>query len=97
MLLEKKSFTDLDACELKLSKKYKFQKRPSSLRYPGGKSKVIETIYRVAANNEKMSINKWVEHICGEASVGLSLLEAKKCKNLPEFGRFAALTLLILS
>lgn len=84
MLLEKKSFSDqcLDTYELNRSENGGFQKRLSPLRYPGGKSKVIETIYRVASNNGKMSIDKWVEPFCGGASVGLSLLEAKKCQHL---------------
>lgn len=55
------------------------RKRLSPLRYPGGKSYVIDQIYSVMDKN-KMST--FVELFAGGASLGLSLLDAGKIRNL---------------
>lgn len=57
----------------------KLKKQISPLRYPGGKSKLIDYIY------SKMNPNKtdvFIEPFAGGASVGLSLLEAKVINKL---------------
>ena len=55
------------------------RKRLSPLRYPGGKSKVIDQIY-AALLPEKM--DTFVELFAGGASLGLSLLDAGKINRL---------------
>lgn len=54
--------------------KIKFNKRLSPLRYPGGKSKLIEFLYM---KMQGLEVNTFVEVFSGGASVGLALLEAK--------------------
>ncbi|QUH21844.1 DNA adenine methylase [Alkaliphilus sp. B6464] len=54
-------------------------KRLSPLRYPGGKSKLIEYLY---SKLQKTNIDTFGEAFCGGSSVGLSLLEAGVIKNL---------------
>ena len=51
----------------------KLRKRLSPLRYPGGKSRVIDQIFE-RVNHEKTET--FVELFCGGASLGLSLLDA---------------------
>lgn len=56
----------------KIKSNIKFKKQISPLRYPGGKSKLIDYVY------SKLNLNKtdiFVESFAGGASVGLSLLE----------------------
>lgn len=56
-----------------------FKKHLSPLRYPGGKSKLIDYIYfKLNSNNT----NVFVEPFAGGASVGLSLLDAGVINNL---------------
>ena len=56
-----------------------FKKHLSPLRYPGGKSKLIEYIYsKLNPNNT----DTFVEPFAGGASVGLSLLELGVIDNL---------------
>lgn len=56
-----------------------FKKHLSPLRYPGGKSKLIEYIYsKLNPNNT----DTFVEPFAGGASVGLSLLETGVIDNL---------------
>lgn len=50
----------------------RFSQRLSPLRYPGGKSKLIPTIYKQI---ECKAVRRFVEPFAGGASVGLSLLE----------------------
>jgi len=59
--------------------KTNLRKRLSPLRYPGGKSKVIDQIYS-ELKTEKLGT--FVELFAGGASLGLSLLEAGKIKKL---------------
>ena len=57
----------------------KFNKRISPLRYPGGKSKLIEYLYsKLNADN----LDTFIEPYCGGASVGLALLEKQIIKRL---------------
>lgn len=51
----------------------KLRKRLSPLRYPGGKSKTIDNIYR---RLNKEQLDTFVELFAGGASLGLSLLDA---------------------
>ena len=55
--------------------KTKLKKRLSPLRYPGGKSKVIDQIY---ACLDEHCFARFVEPFAGGASLGLSLLDAGK-------------------
>lgn len=59
--------------------KTKLRKRLSPLRYPGGKSKVIDQIYAYLDNER---LDTFVELFAGGASLGLSLLDAGKIKKL---------------
>lgn len=59
--------------------KTSLHKRLSPLRYPGGKSKVIDQIY---ARLIPEKLETFVELFAGGASLGLSLLDAGKIKNL---------------
>lgn len=56
-----------------------FRKRLSPLRYPGGKSKVIDYIYSRFQNDQ---LDTFVEVFAGGASLGLSLLDAGVVKSL---------------
>lgn len=70
IILETKSNIE----DIKISKPpIKFNKRISPLRYPGGKSKMVEYVY---SKIEGENIDVFVEPFAGGASVGLSLLEA---------------------
>ena len=51
--------------------KYKMPSRVSPLRYPGGKSKVIN---QILAYSDSKNMKNWVEPYAGGASVGLALL-----------------------
>lgn len=55
------------------------KKRLSPLRYPGGKSKVIDWIYRRLQADK---VNTFVEVFAGGASLGLSLLDSGTIKRL---------------
>lgn len=55
------------------------RKRLSPLRYPGGKSKVIDQIY---PRLRQTRMSTFVELFAGGASLGLSLLDAGKIKHL---------------
>ena len=57
----------------------KLRKRLSPLRYPGGKSKAIDTLYE-SLDDARLDI--FVELFAGGASFGLSLLEAGKTNQL---------------
>lgn len=57
----------------------KLNQRLSPLRYPGGKSKVISSIYKQIENKQ---VQTFVEPFAGGASVGLSLLEAGVIQSL---------------
>lgn len=57
----------------------KLRKRLSPLRYPGGKSKAIDTLY---ASLDDARLDIFVELFAGGASFGLSLLEAGKTNQL---------------
>ena len=57
----------------------KLRKRLSPLRYPGGKSKAIDTLYE-SLDDARLDI--FVELFAGGASFGLSLLEAGKANQL---------------
>ncbi|MCQ4925016.1 DNA adenine methylase [Tissierella carlieri] len=59
--------------------KIRFKKQLSLLRYPGGKSKLIDYIYSLI-NTDK--INRFIEPFSGGASVGLSFLDAGIIKEL---------------
>lgn len=59
--------------------KTKLRKRLSPLRYPGGKSKVIDQIY---GKLDDARLDTFVELFAGGASLGLSLLEAGKINKL---------------
>lgn len=59
--------------------KTSLRKRLSPLRYPGGKSKVIDQIYAYLDNER---LDTFVELFAGGASLGLSLLEAGKIQKL---------------
>ena len=54
-------------------------KRISPLRYPGGKSLMIDF---VAQEVEGLNVETFVEPFCGGASVGLALLQARRIKKL---------------
>lgn len=56
-----------------------FKKQLSPLRYPGGKSKLIEYIYSKLNPNK---LDTFVEPFCGGANVGLSFLNAKVINRL---------------
>lgn len=55
------------------------RKRLSPLRYPGGKSKLIDFIYERLQENQ---MDTFVEVFAGGASLGLSLLDASKINKL---------------
>lgn len=55
------------------------RKRVSPLRYPGGKSRVIDQLY---ARMQGENLDTFVEVFAGGASLGLSLLDAGAIKNL---------------
>ena len=57
----------------------KLRKRLSPLRYPGGKSKAIDTLYE---SLDEARLDTFVELFAGGASFGLSLLEAGKANKL---------------
>lgn len=59
--------------------KTKLRKRLSPLRYPGGKSRIIDQIYSVLSDKH---LDTFVEVFAGGASLGLSLLDAGVVKNL---------------
>lgn len=71
LLLEKAS--PIPAEEERPSVPYKFNKRLSPLRYPGGKSKLIDYLYTKLQPNK---LDTFVEVFAGGASFGLALLEA---------------------
>lgn len=58
--------------EIKVKKQLTFDKHISPLRYPGGKSKLIDYIYNQLDTNKKT----FVEAFCGGASVSLAMLKA---------------------
>lgn len=58
---------------------YKFKKRLSPLRYPGGKSKLIDFLYNQFKYDQ---LDTFVEVFAGGASVGLALLDAGCTKRL---------------
>jgi len=55
------------------------KKQLSPLRYPGGKSKLIDYIYSKLNDNK---LDTFIEPFCGGASVSLALLDAKVVKNI---------------
>ena len=59
--------------------KTRLRKRLSPLRYPGGKSKVID---QICGKLDGSRLNTFVELFAGGASLGLSLLEAGKINKL---------------
>ena len=63
--------------EKKAIKKTKLKKQLSPLRYPGGKSKMIDQLLPYVHNK-----SCFVEAFCGGASFGLSLLESGKVEKL---------------
>lgn len=70
VVLEKKSQTN------SRPNKTRLKKRLSPLRYPGGKSKMIDMLLPYIDFQNKNKIDQFVEVFCGGASMGLSLLEA---------------------
>lgn len=60
-------------------KRTQLRKRLSPLRYPGGKSKVIDELYE---SLDEARLDTFVELFAGGASFGLSLLEAGKTQRL---------------
>lgn len=66
LLLEKKDY------EVKVHSAIKFNKQLSPLRYPGGKSKLIDLLYPYVDKEKKC----FVEPYCGGCSVSLALLAA---------------------
>lgn len=73
----------------------KFNKRLSLLRYPGGKSKLIDYLY---SKLRKGNCTTFVEPYAGGASVGLAFLDAGIIENLilndKDYGIYALLTLI---
>lgn len=70
---------EVEQGSMQLSEKSTLRKRVSPLRYPGGKSKMIDYIYhRLQKNN----LHTFVEVFAGGASLGLSLLDAGYIRRL---------------
>ncbi|WP_322020606.1 DNA adenine methylase [Clostridium butyricum] len=75
LILEDKNNKDITRCKSEI----KFKKRLSLLRYPGGKSKLIDYLY---LKLQKSKCNTFVEPYSGGASLGLALLEANVIEKL---------------
>lgn len=67
------------APQTQVKKRTQLRKRLSPLRYPGGKSKVIDELYE---SLDEARLDTFVELFAGGASFGLSLLEAGKTQRL---------------
>ncbi len=78
LLLEQKS-SSASAKEDKVIIPYKFNKRLSPLRYPGGKSKLIDYLFTRLQTNK---CETFVEVFAGGSSFGLALLDAGIIKHL---------------
>lgn len=63
----------------RITSSVKFNKRLSLLRYPGGKSKIIDYIY---LKINPLNTDRFVEPFAGGSSVGLALLDAGLIKEL---------------
>ena len=74
----------------------KFNKRLSPLRYPGGKSKLIDYLYSKLQENKS---DTFIEAYSGGSSVGLALLESKVINHLIlndlEYGIYSLLYLIV--
>lgn len=74
---------------------FKFNKRLSPLRYPGGKSKLVDYIY---SKVQDFNIDTFVEPYAGGSSVGLAFLKAGIINNLvindKDYGVYALFTLI---
>lgn len=81
--------------EVKTERKIKFDKQLSPLRYPGGKSKLVDLIYAQLDLSKKT----FVEAFCGGSSVSLSLLAAgvvdRVVLNDLDFGIYSLFNLII--
>lgn len=79
LLEDKKSYERTPAPQRAAPVKTGLKKQLSPLRYPGGKSKAIDTIFH-GLDEKKM--HTFVEVFAGGASLGLSLLDAGKIQKL---------------
>lgn len=79
ILEHKKTKMDFDPQTQGVKKKTSLRKRLSPLRYPGGKSKVIDELYETL---DESRLGMFVELFAGGASFGLSLLESGKTQRL---------------